>query len=44
MQEIDGGLQMLWQVFLLLLSLHSPLINKLLSLCRISFELGDLVG
>jgi hypothetical protein len=44
MQGIKGGLQALLQVLLLRLSIHSSLIDKLLSLCRISFELGDLVG
>jgi hypothetical protein len=43
-QGIEGGLQALLQVLLLRLSLHSLLIDKLLSLRRISFELGDLVG
>jgi hypothetical protein len=43
-QGIEGGLQVLVQVFLLRLSLHSMLIGKLLSLCRISFKLGNLVG
>jgi hypothetical protein len=43
-QGIEGGLQALLQVLLLRLSFHSSLIDKLLSLCRISFELGDLVG
>jgi hypothetical protein len=43
-QGIEGGLQALVQVFLLRLSLHLMLIGKLLSLCRISFKLGNLVG
>jgi hypothetical protein len=43
-QGIKGGLQALLQVLLLRLSIHSSLIEKLLSLRRISFELGDLVG
>jgi hypothetical protein len=44
MQGIKGGLQALLQVLLLRLSFHSSLIDKLLSLCRISFKLGDLIG
>jgi hypothetical protein len=44
MQGIEGGLQALVQVFLLRLSLQSTLIGKLLSLCRISFKLGNFVG
>jgi hypothetical protein len=44
MQGIKGGLQALVQVFLLRLSLQSALIGKLLSLCRISFKLGNFVG
>jgi hypothetical protein len=43
-QGIKKGLQALLQVLLLRLSFYSSLIDKLLSLCRISFELGDLVG
>jgi hypothetical protein len=43
-QGIKGGLQALLQVLLLRLSIHSSLIEKLLSLRRINFELGDLVG
>jgi hypothetical protein len=44
MQGIKGGLQALVQVFLLRLSLQSMLIGKLLSLCQISFKLGNFVG
>jgi hypothetical protein len=44
MQGIEGGLQALLQVLLLRLSFQSLLIDKLLSLCRISLELGHLVG
>jgi hypothetical protein len=44
MKRIKGGLQVLLQVLLLRLSIHSSLINKLLSLHRISLELGHLVG
>jgi hypothetical protein len=43
-QRIKGGLQALLQVLLLRLSLYSSLIDKLLSLRRISLELGHLVG
>jgi hypothetical protein len=44
MQGIESGLQALLQVLLLRLSFYSSLIDKLLSLCQISFDLGDLVG
>jgi hypothetical protein len=44
MQGIEGGLHALLQVLLLRLSFHSLLIDKLLSLHRISLELGHLVG
>jgi hypothetical protein len=44
MQEIEGGLQALVQVFLLRLSLQSTLIGKLLSLCRFSFKLGNFIA
>jgi hypothetical protein len=43
-QRIEGGLRALLQILLLRLSFHSSLIDKLLSFCRISFELGDLIG
>jgi hypothetical protein len=44
MQEIEGSLQALLQVPLPRLSFHSLLVSKLLSLCLVSFELGDLGG
>jgi hypothetical protein len=43
-QGIEGSLQALLQVYLPRLSFHSSLIDKLLSLCLVSSELGDLGG
>jgi hypothetical protein len=43
-QGIEGSLQTLLQFSLPQLSFHSSLIDKLLRLCLVSFELDDLGG
>jgi hypothetical protein len=43
-QGIEGSLQTLLQFSLPRLSFHSSLVDKLLSLCLVSFELDDLGG
>jgi hypothetical protein len=44
MQGIEGSLQVSLQIPLLPLGFHSSLVDKLLSLRLVSFELGDLAG
>jgi hypothetical protein len=43
-QGIEGSLQTSLQIPLLRLGFHSSLVDKLLSLRLVSFELGDLAG